>query len=245
MDLSFQSTERLAPFDQIHLFFKLITANCQPGTNRIKFIYKPEESDFSGMSHTVGGYHPIKTLSRTYTQTNILKNGDLIDEYKEELKVLPTINNKHSYANADITWDRLYISVAFRKSSFDDIITFYIIPYLLYNYMVIRSFEDNTEALLSVSSTLVIANVALLIVRQNNVFAYYEQSVLIQILVLIATTLVLSYYEFTVILQQGLLLFNLLVFVITSSYHYISASRLNQRVTDHIRKGDYHLINTI
>ena len=224
LELTFRTTERLAPFDQIHMFFKLITANCQPGTNRIKFVYNEVESDFSGMKHAVAGYHPI---------TN--KNG-IVD---------PVVNNAHSFSNSIITWDRLYISVAFKKKGVQEIVTYYIVPFLLFNYMIIGKINYNTEALLGISSTLVIANVALLIVSQNNVFTFYEQAVLTQIVVLIIATLLLAYLNDSENMQSILALSNFAIFCLTLGAHSVMAKFENAKIHSHIRNGRYSELNTI
>ena len=226
MELTYQSTERLAPFDQIHLFFKLINDNCRPGSNRVKFIYNKDESDFSGMQKPISGYVPEKD-----------KNGDKILE--------PVINNEHSYSNADIVWDRLYISVSYQRQNWEEIVTFYVIPFLLYNYMIIKPIQSVPEALLGVSSTLVIANVAFLIVYQNDVFTYYEQAVIAQIIVLILSTLTLAFFDFGKNIRLLLGCFNFSVFVIILSFHIFSARKENKIVSDLIKKGDYKKLNTL
>jgi len=221
MELSFRSTERLAPFDQIHLFFKLITANCQPGTNRIRFVYNEAESDFSGMKHPINGFYPF---------TN------------ESGEVVPIINQSHGYSNSETTWDRLYISVSFQKSALEQIITFYIVPYLLFNYMIIKPINNDVESLLGISSTLVIANVALLIVTSNNVFTFYEQAVLIQILTLIVATLIMGFVEteeHSNTLQIVLGFANFGILVILFVCHYMIAWHENKRILTHIQRGEY------
>lgn len=224
MELTYQSTEHLAPFDQIHLFFKLITDNCRPGSNRVKFIYNEAESDCSGMKKTISGYIPEKN---------------------EKGEIKPVINNNHNYSNSNTEWDRLYISVSYNRKNLEDVVTFYIIPFLLYNYMIIKPIQSNPEALLGVSSTLVIANVALLIVYQNDVFTYYEQAVIIQIIVLISSTLILAFFDFEKNIRVVLCLFNFIVFLITLGFHMYSARKENKHVSDLIKKGDYKMLNTL
>lgn len=219
MELSFCSTEQLAPFDEIHLFFKLITANCQPGTNRIRFIYDKEESDFSGFKHSIQGYHPISPD--------------------------PHIHSGHSYSNAAITWDRLYISFPFQKKKSEDIIKYYIVPFLSYYYMVIAPIQE-VEELLAISSTLVIANVALLLTAGNYVFTLYEQAILIQIVVLVVSTLILAYFtDSPWNIQFVLALFNAGVFVFTLCIHWIIANNTNNRIRSLIKAGKYSELKTI
>ena len=95
MELSFQHTEHLAPFDQIHLFFKLVTANCKPGTNRMKFIYNHQESDFSGMKNAISGFLPFTD-----------KKKDAVVTVNKE------VEDAYSYSNHDaeaVSYDRLNI----------------------------------------------------------------------------------------------------------------------------------------
>lgn len=219
MELSFCSTEELAPFDEIHLFFKLITANCQPGTNRIRFNYDKEESDFSGFKHPIQGYYPI---SRE-----------------------PHIHSGHTYSNAAITWDRLYVSFPFQKKKGEDIIKYYVVPFLSYYYMVIAPIEA-VEELLAVSSTLVIANVALLLTAGNYVFTLYEQAILIQIVVLLVSTLTLAYFtDSTWNIQLLLATLNAGVFVITLAVHWAIAYNRNNRIRGLIKAGKYSELKTI
>ena len=219
MEISFYATERLAPFDEIHLFFKLITANCQPGTNRIRFNYDESESDFAGFKHPIQGYCP------------------LVEE--------PHVHCGHTYSNDGITWDRLYISMPFKRKKLEDTIKFYVVPFLSYYYMVIVNI-DAVEELLAISSTLVIANVALLITVTNNVFAFYEQAILIQILILVGSTLILSYFNDNDFHTRILLaIANAVAFFVTLSAHWFVARKENNRIRGLISEGKYSELNTI
>ena len=220
MELSFCSTEQFAPFDEIHLFFKLITANCQPGTNRIRYHFDKHESDFSGFKHPIQGYYPIT------------RN--------------PNIHSGHSYSNAAITWDRLYVSFPFKKKKAEDIIKYYVVPFLSYYYMVIARI-DAVEDLLAISSTLVIANVALLLTASNYVFTLSEQAILIQVVILVISTLILAYFSAIteVNIQLALALFNAGMFVVTLASHWAIAHKGNTRVQTLIKEGKYSELNTI
>ena len=223
MELSYQCSKELAPFDELHLFFKLITANCRPGTDCIKFCYNEAESDFSGMKRPIAGYYPNKNG----------KDG-----------VVVTVNDNHNYTNADIAWDRLYFSVNFKRYKLELIITFYVLPYLLYNFMIIREITE-TGDLLGISSSLVIANVALLIVSSNNVFTSCEQAVIAQVVMLILSTMIMAFLDIETTHRIYLGIANGGIQILIFTYHYVTANRKNQHISKLILEGKYAELNTL
>merc|ERR1712238_518036 len=113
-------------------------------------------------------------------------------------------------------------------------------------YMIIKPINNDVVFLFSISSTLVIANVALLIVTSNNVFTFYEQAVLIQILTLIVATLIMGFFdaeESSNILQIVLGFANFGILVILFVCHYMIAWHENKRILTHIQKGEYAALN--
>ena len=112
--------------------------------------------------------------------------------------------------------------------------------------MIIKPINNDVDSLLSISSTLVIANVALLIVTSNNVFTFYEQAVLIQILTLIVATLIMGFVDTeehsnTLQLVLGLANFGILFVLFVS--HYMITWHENKRILTHIQKGEYEALD--
>ena len=131
----------------------------------------------------------------------------------------------------------------FKRNGFEGVITYYAVPFLLFNYLVIKPMES-TEALLGVSSTLVIANVALLIVSKTNTLKFYEQAVLIQVVVLITATLFLAFFDHAShYIQLILAIANFVIFCLTTGFHYNLASNENTRILRCIKKGEYESLN--
>jgi hypothetical protein len=226
MELSYKATEVYAPFDEMHIFFKLITANCRPGTNRVKFHYQEDESDYSGLKQPIQGHYP----------SNLDAKGN----------VVARINSQHSYGSNDTSWDRLYVSIRFKSYKAQPILQYYVVPTLLFMYLVIHPFEES-DNLLGVSSTLVLANVALLIIDGNNVFNYYEQAVLVQIVMIIIGTIVLLLIGerksgVTIICLTAV---DFAVSCITVLLHWYTAKKRNGEINDAIEKNDFALLGTI
>jgi hypothetical protein len=232
MELSYKSTDYLAPFDSLHFFVKLITADCRPGTNRIKFIYNNEESDYGGMKQTIAGFEPVKNMK-----------GNLE----------PTINRKHTFQNKGVSWDRLYVSKEYKTKTFQSIFQYYVVPTLLFGFMIIRPF-DSADSLLGVASTLIIANIALLIVVRDNFFTFNEQAVLAQIIMLAVGTIILaSNFDPNVedddstelILRIALGVADLVTISLVLLYHYVTAERINLEVREAVAKGDFKILETL
>jgi len=228
MELSLKTNQHFAPFDELYLFFKLITCNCQPGSCHVYWNYMKDESSFHGMQQMVGGYIPVKN---------------------EEGIVEPMINKKHKMNIDGQQWDRLYVSVRFKKDWTQDVIQFYVVPFLTFCYIPIRNFES-ADDLLAVSSTLVIANVALLIVTQHKVFSFSEMSIIIQIILLLVSTILLALYsnygdaDLTP-LQRALLLIDGIAFVVTLSAHYLVARHRNLAIFEAVTTGNFDVIDTV
>jgi len=229
MELSLKTNQHIAPFDELYLFFKLINCNCQPGACHVYWNYMAEESSFQGMQQPVGGYVPVKDAITGAVQ--------------------PVINKKHKMNIDGQQWDRLYVSVRFQKDYRQDLLQFYIVPFLTFIYIPIRNFEGPDD-LLAVSSTLVIANVALLIVTQHKVFSFSEMAVIIQIILLLCATIILtlnSNYGAPGMdnLQRFLLYFDLAVFVITLTTHYFYARSRNLIIAKGVKEGDFSVIDCV
>lgn len=230
MELSLKTNQHIAPFDELYLFLKLINCNCQPGSCHVYFKYMNAESDISGMQKAVGGYLPVKN-----------KRG----------LVAPVINTNIKMDIDGQQWDRLNISVRFRKDYRQDILQYYIVPFLMFLYIPIRNF-GSPDDLLGVSSTLVIANVALLIVTQHKVFSFAEMAVLIQIISLLLATIILAVNEenFTEdsimsTTQKTLIILNIIIFALTTGGQFFYARSKNMAVCKAVESGDYEALQTV
>jgi len=224
-ELSFLHTEECAPFNQIHLYLVLITANCHPGTSRIKFKLNKEESDFTAMAKDVPGFRVQKINGKP----DMYIGGGGVNEIER------------IYKHSDTSWDRIYVAASFKRQDSEDLITYYLAPFLLFNYMIIRPIHE-TDILLSISSTLVIANVALLIVKQNNCFTYCEKSVLTEIIALVLVTFVLAYVDQHKNLSIIICISNFALMGFTFAFHYCWASQANLATHKNVMEGNFSTI---
>jgi len=208
--------------------FKLITANCQPGTNRIKFRYNKNESDFSGFKHPIAGYNPLTDMN---------------------VKVQSIISESHCFSHSLVSWDRFYISAPFSRNGYEQIVTYYVVPFLLNYYLIVPPVDGETasgEFTLEISAVIVIADVGLLIVSQVSIFTLHVQSVLIQIVVLIFITMTLVHFDDNSRRCRKILaITNLAIATSVLCLHYKMAKNKNAKVLDHIKRGDFIKVNTV
>lgn len=229
MELSLSTNQSLAPFDELYLFFKLINCNCQPGASHVYWKLIKEECSYDGLKKPVGGYLPV------------------MDD-KNEVDV--TINQKHKMDISAQQWDRIYFSVKYRKKHVQDLLMYYFIPFMTFAYVPIRNFESS-DNLLVVSSTLVIANVTLLIVTKHKVFSFSEMAVLVQIMMLIVATLILAADERNfesdemTSTQLILLILDTSVFLLVTCGQYIIAKKMNEKISKAVKNGDFNAIDCV
>jgi len=243
MELTFTSKQEFAPFDEMFFFFKLITDNCKPGTEYIKFRYNKIDSDFIGMDCNKLGIYPSIPFQNDGIQDDGNQDKDVIDSN-------PHIFENHTYYGDDtsVVWDRMYICFFYKKNKMERVLTYYIMPYLLFYYMVIQNLGDS---MLGTSSSLVLANVALLIVSQNKIFAFYEMAVVIQILILIIATLIMAATEnqedaevpLEIRLYLGIA--NGVIALALPSAQYCYAHYQNEKICGYLKEGDYKKLGVV
>jgi len=213
VECKYESNEQVAPFDELHLVLKMIVANCRHGTQMIRFECKEDECIFNGLERNVLGFYPK-------SKPQILRNNpDAIHE-DDETKI--------------DSWSRFTIFATYKSNPWESLLSHYLIPYTLFFFIVLSPYEDS-ESLISTSSTLVLANVALLIVSQNNVFTYCEQAVLLQIVILIFSTVLLVMLECTTTLRMILLIVDVTILCILILCHKLLAVRVNKRVLHNLK----------
>jgi hypothetical protein len=217
IDVSYYTEERHAPFDTIHLFFKLATTG-QPGTEYIDFIFDKEDSNFQGYNVIGGGYYPI------------------LDE--------PIINNVFIlYDQLKIRYSRLYLILSYKHNWISDVVKYYIIPNTLMLLLVIVEIHSNTE-LISIASTLILADIALLFtIPTRSYISFMEYSLIIHILFKLLSTYILLEFN-TKIIRIFLGCLSILTGCITFTYQYSKAFLKNKKILKGIHNNDYNELKT-
>mmetsp|Transcript_53017 Transcript_53017/g.158675 ORF Transcript_53017/g.158675 Transcript_53017/m.158675 type:complete len:218 (-) Transcript_53017:96-749(-) len=140
------------------------------------FVYHEEDSCFIGFSKRLkGGYSPRDSLG--YPKNKRDCKAEVI-----VYKYLP------SHTNA---YPRLYISKCYKSHPAESIIKFYLIPALIFIILVTDRMAG--PDLLSISSSLILADIALLfcITSCKNTVSHQEQAVIVNTVLLIGCTMLL------------------------------------------------------
>ena len=227
VELIYTSTEEFAPFDEAHLFLKVMTSDGRPGTESIRFVYDETETSFKGAEVPVGAFYPV------------------------DKKVL--INHLTNVKVGSATWDRLYLSTRFRRYMLQDMIKYYLVPTLVFVFVVVQPFADTAD-LISVAATLVLANIALLFVASSHVLTYKEYAVLTQIICISAAAVTLSFEDAVVSvtsqagignLQIGLLVTDILIELGMIIYQFARARASNNIALEAIKRNDFAVIDSL
>lgn len=206
------------PYDQLYLFLKLATDG-RPGTEQTRFVFDRADSGFNGFSKPIGGYNPIDS-EPTINSINIQ-----FSEGEEQSGVYP----------------RVYVSMRYGKPIFTNVLKFYMIPAAIFVLLVIDRVEG--ADLLGISSTLILADIALLFVTSDNVMTFQEQAVIINIVMLLVATLVLRLVSFDLV-DFGVVAFsmvgaNVAVNVIVCLVQFFMARKEQKRVHDLVSSDDF------
>ena len=227
VELIYSSTEQYAPFDEAHLFLKVMTSDGRPGTESIRFVYDEEDTSFKGAEVPVGAFYPV------------------------DKKVL--INHLTNIEVGTTSWDRLYLSTRFRRYMMQDLIKYYLVPTLVFVFVVVQPFADKAD-LISVASTLVLANIALLFVASSHVLTYREYAVLTQIICISVAAVTLSFEDAVVSvtaqaglgnLQIGLLIGDIVIELAMIVFQFARARAKNNAALEAIKQNDFTKIDTL
>mmetsp|Transcript_32763 Transcript_32763/g.49378 ORF Transcript_32763/g.49378 Transcript_32763/m.49378 type:complete len:317 (+) Transcript_32763:339-1289(+) len=205
LECSYEHQEEVAPFDELYLVMKIITSSCHPGTELIRFNFKKDESFFDGMKKSFQGFYP-KPGTKPDTMNNDVTTG---------------------VAAAQV-YSRLYIWSVYTTRPWECLLSHYVIPYLLFVFMVVGTPDQHPERLVGIASTLVVANVALLIVSDNRVFSYKEQAVLLQIVLVVGSTFFLVIFGYHMKLRIILGCIDGAILIILLLLHPYRASQKNK-----------------
>lgn len=211
VECSYMTRLEVSPFNELHLILKLMVSHSSDGMDLIRFQPSVKESFLTGFKSSLQGFSPKKG-------THPVMMNNCVD-----------LSNK-----SEESYSRLMVSAIYRRSHWEYVLSHYIIPYLLFGFMVLSPEQD--VDILATSTTLVLSNVALLIVTQNNVFSYHEQAVLLQLVLLIVSTVVLVLYGYTI---QNRIMFasiDALMFLMLVLTHPLIARSWNIQVHEEITK---------
>lgn len=217
VDVSYYTEERHAPFDTIHIFFKLCTTG-QPGTENIVFVYDSPDSNFQGYNVIGSGYYPI---------------------FKKPKISSITIK----YDKLNIQYSRLYFILSYQHNWIADVVKYYIIPTILMLLLVIVEIKDKQQQI-SIASTLVLADIALLFtIPTRSYISFMEYSIIINILFMLTSTyLLLEFHTKQHRLSLGLTSVCLGTF--TFLYHYGRSYISKKKILKGINNKDYSDLNT-
>ena len=208
VECSYANGEEVVPFDEIHLMIVVIVADSRDGSQSIRFNIKKNECQFNGMKEPIQGFSPKKD---------------------------PDVVCSDLSAEGEMKYSRIIVCTTYGKSPWECVFTYYLIPYTLFFFIVLAPHDEDFD-LIETSSTLVLANVALLIVTQNNVFSFCERAVLCQIVILIAATFLLTVFGYTETIRITLAAIDVSVLIIILSYDIYRAKKKNQDLLKKLMK---------
>lgn len=137
-----------------------------------RFVFDHNDSGFNGFSKPIAGYKPIDD------QPTINSIDLKVAEGEDDNGVYP----------------RMYISMRYGRPVFTNVLKFYMIPAAIFVLLVIEKVEG--ADLLGISSTLILADIALLFVTSDVVMTFQEQAVILNIVMLLVATMILQFVDF-------------------------------------------------
>ena len=221
---TYYTQEMHAPFDTIFVILKIITTG-QPGTEYISIMEDVHDTNFQGYRTIGGSYKPL---------WNDIENNVIVKKVSVEYDEI-----------TNVTYPRIYVILPFKHEWKSDVVKYYAIPCVMFVLLIFTEISDHD--LISISSSLVLANIALLFTMEKaSVITFKEQIVIFQIFyILVSTLILLSPTLNTLVTRIVLGSCNFFMTCLTFGAHYYCSRRASERVRRELDNNDFSSLHTM
>jgi len=222
---TYYTQEMHAPFDTIFIIVKIITTG-QPGTEYMSILEDTDDSNFQGYRTIGGSYKPL---------WNDIKDNVIVKKVSVKYDEI-----------TDVTYPRIYVILPFKHEWRSDVVKYYAIPCVMYMLLIFIKITEKND-LIGISSSLVLANIALLFTMEKaSVITFKEQIVIVQIFYILGSTLILLSLTLNTLITRIVLgSCNFMTTCICFGTHYYISRCASKAIRSELDNNDFSSLHTM
>ena len=219
----------------------------RPGTEKTAFVYEMDDPSFlvRHLPSSPSTSLHLPTCACRYDMDDSSFRGMTVQlgEYHPKDDAVPLdISVEHAYEGA---YPRVYLFQRFEHSWHEDVIKFYMMPAAM---PLLLAFIDNYNTQVSISSTLIVADIALLFVNVSPTLTFNEQATIFNLIVLVVNTIsnyFLEEHEGLRVVDFTGACFSMLGTALLGWYQYRVASQHSDRVSEALTEKNLSAISDL